>query len=140
VRVSHDGGRTWDDADAKTLTVPGAVVKAYELAADLGWRCSLTFAPGPPANVALRFRRATADGLQAGYAIWHLDDGCKFQSGAMNPLRPLPTLRDVHHHLGVTCEHDAALLDCIECARERAEKAAQAAAKRAATKAAKAAA
>lgn len=136
MRVSLDGGRTWDDLDAKTLTIPGAVAKAFELAADLGWTVSLAFAPGPPASVTLRWRNLDA----RGYALWNLEDGCNFVGGATSRLQHLPTLRHVHHALGVQCPHQAPLMDCVECARERRLKAEAAAAKRAATKAAKAAA
>jgi hypothetical protein len=78
--VSLDGGKTWDDIDAKALTIPGPVFKLYELAADTGWRVSLSFAPGPPANVALRARRGT---IRA-YGSWNLTDGTKWNRGAAN--------------------------------------------------------
>jgi hypothetical protein len=72
-----------DDADAKTLTVPGNVANTATLAIDLGWNIALTFADGPPINVALRVARGT---IRA-YGVWHLDDDrAKWSGGAVNRI------------------------------------------------------
>ena len=72
-----------DDPEAKALTLPSKVAKLGELAADLGWRVTYTFADGPPASVALKVAR----GRRRAFGVWLLaDDRIRWQGGAANQV------------------------------------------------------
>lgn len=105
--MSYDGGLSWEDVDAVALTMPGPVVRVATMGADLGWSWCVSFAPGPPQTVALRFAR----GDRRAYGVWQLVDGRgRFTSAVANlvPGGYLRTLAGLKAHL---IEHGVAELD-----------------------------